>query len=310
MKKLNNRQAHYPKEIKEAIINEVDLDYSLFLKFYDKCTSARVFVSFKCIKCGNQVRRSFKKLKSRKIINTPLCPKCVMKEACNDPGWKFRNSESQKKIQSTPEQKKKNAEGVSKFWRNNPEAKKRMGENVRAAYQKIDVRERHRKSQRQGFGLAGLFLWRNKLIEFHSSYELCFLIQTENNYKYKSIERCSFEIEYKKNNSDTLGFYWPDFLVDFNNKKYIYEIKSNWISNKTPLSNKIKASKVFVDKNKMGGFILADEDWFENNNMWIKRTARIKPIVRQLYLKNKLTLFSDKKIKRYLGCLYENKKNK
>ncbi len=310
MKKLNHKQLKYPNEIKEAIIKEIDLDYISFLKYYNICTSGNVFISFNCINCNIIVRRSFKSLKKRKLIKKPLCSKCVMKEVGKNEKWLKANSDAQKKIQSTPEQKMKNSIGVSKFWKENPEIKRKMGENVRKAYNKESVRKKHRKSLRNSHSLCGEFLWRNKKITFESSYELSFLIQTINIKRIIDIKRCDFEIKYIEN--DKNRFYNPDFIVNFNNKITIVEIKSNWILNKN-VNNfdlKKKATNYFIKNNKnYCKFLIIDEDWFKKNNMWVKRSSGIKPIVRKLFIQDKLKLFSDKKIKKYLGNLYEDKKN-
>lgn len=190
LKGLNPRHHHLPDDLKEAILAKEPVDYDFYLRRKNIYSSKTLRVKFVCEVCGAAHESDFKHLNRRKVVTGPVCPECVMCVATADAGWRERNSEAQTKIQSLPEQKAKNAAGVSRFWANNPEKLASMRESVIAANQREDVRARLRTRQTwNGRGVSGDYLSIWGWLAFDSSYELATLLALESNTDVKLVTR-------------------------------------------------------------------------------------------------------------------------
>lgn len=218
----------------------------------------------KCIKCNKEFiyMRVSQFLKNR--INKPekkdlwdTCSKCwLLLNTCLNPEWVEKNKKAQLLIQSTPEQKKKNADGVSKSWTLKRRKKmskwlKNRWKNDECFKQKVlknlswtsfnDGRyyEIMRKSLGTG-GLKGSY----KGIHYDSILELSFILYCEsNNISIKRYDLCGIKYLDENNKERT---YIPDFII---NNSTIVEIKGYGLYyNKNYKRNicKLNALKEFV----------------------------------------------------------------
>ena len=297
----------YNKNIIRYIYEGKDIPFSEWIT-YTYPRSKNVFCSINCIKCYQKTRLPTKRLARRVLIKDELCIKCAAESIYTNQHWLAANSEAQKRIQSTPEQKLKNAEGVSRFWKNNPDKKEQVRQKLLDRYKDLSYKERVCKASKQLFALSGMYHFRKKSwIEFESSYELCFLMWAENIANIKWIRKCKFYIPYIYENKPRM--YFPDFLISRDGKKIITEIKSI----KTPFYNeeknnaKIIATQEFINSMSYDGYYFIDEAEAEKIGMELRRSARIRLICKRLYAENKLKLNSKKHIEKYLGIKDETK---
>lgn len=289
------------KEILELIYQNKDIPFSIWSK-EKSVKSKNVFCSLTCIKCGRIERKSTKYLAKRTLILEEICTKCGKYEIYNRKEWLRANSEAQKKIQSTPEQKRKNAEGVSKFWKNNPDIKEQVRQKLLSYYEDPKYKKMVADSRSKNFhALSGKYKFRNKWVEFGSSYELCFLLWLENKTEYQVPRKCKFHIEYEY--KERIRYYYPDYILLKNNEKILVEIKSK----KYPFFDeeknnaKIKYTEKFIANNNIDKYWFIDEDIAKNIGLIFKRSSRIKKTCKDLYSEDKLILFSKEKKKRYIG---------
>ncbi len=236
---LNPRHHHLPDDLKAAILAKLPVDYAFYLKHRNCYSSKALKVVFDCEVCGSRHESDFKHLNKRKVVNGAVCPKCVMKVASADESWRSRNSEAQMKVQSLPEQKAKNAAGVSKFWSENPEKLAKMRENVIAANQREDVREKLRSRQSwNGRGISGDYLSKWGWLHFDSSYELATLLAFEQNDDVKMVRRGPI-IEYE---FEGVRQYFVDYEVEFvDGIKWWCEVKSGYIGKRREKFGKLRA---------------------------------------------------------------------
>ena len=147
-------------------------------------------VEFTCESCGAAHRSDFKHLNKRKVVMIALCPKCVMRALADDAEWRAKNSAAQKIAQVRPETLRKNAEGVSRFWRENPDKLEQMRLSVMAAQQTETTKLKYRaRSGYNGRGIAGVYLSKWSWLPFDSSYELAFIVQLESREDIRTLKR-------------------------------------------------------------------------------------------------------------------------
>lgn len=245
LKGLNPRHHHLPDDLKKAILAREPVDYAFYLKHKDAYSSAALKVRFVCEGCAAFHDSNFKHLNKRRVVVGAFCPKCVMKTVTSDEGWRERNSAAQLKIQSLPEQRAKNAAGVSKFWAANPEKLALMRESVIATNQREDVRERLRARQTwNGRGISGDYFSVWGWLAFDSSYELATLLALEKNENVKSVKRGPV-IEYEFEGARQ---YFVDYEIIFHNGvKWWCEVKSGYVAKHVDRMDKLRAklSKAF-----------------------------------------------------------------
>lgn len=225
---LNPRHHNLPDELKAAILANMPVDYEFYLRFKDVYSSKRLKVIYACEVCGAEHMSDFKHLNKRKVVTAPVCPKCVMKVVGSDEAWRKRNSESQARVQCLPEQKAKNAAGVSKFWANNPDKLEKMRENVIATNQREDVKAKLRaRGGWNGRGISGDYLSKWGWLQFDSSYELATIVALESREDILSVKRgpiIKYEFE------GVSREYFVDFEVVFvSGLKWWCEVKSGYV---------------------------------------------------------------------------------
>lgn len=301
------RETLYGKEITDFIKINNYVTYDMMELAQIKTKS--IFVKFVCDNCNNEVLCRCYQVLKRKSYLKKICYTCLPKVMCNNVEWRKKNSDAQLLIQSTPEQKLKNSLGVSKFWKENPEIKQQMAENVKKAYEDPEVRERWLRSMdhKQASALAGIYKFDSGIeLEFGSSYELCFLKYIEETHPDWIIRRCEWTIKYRFNERNKT--YLPDYLLILNDKKILIEIKSTRFQYYD--ANKQKAKLESINSLISGGNI--DEYWFIDEehelakSIDFKRSTKIKPLCKILYKNNKLKLFSKDKQLKYIGSICED----
>lgn len=237
---LNPRHHHLPDDLKAAILTKEPVSFAFYLKHKDVYSSKALRVKFDCEICGAAHESDFKHLNKRKVVFGAICPKCVMKVATSDKGWRERNSKAQLKIQSLPDQKAKNAAGVAKFWASNPDKLARMRENVIAANQREEVKEKLRARQSwNGRGISGDYLSAWGWISFDSSYELAVLIALEKRTDVETVRRGPI-IDYAF--EGVARQYFVDYEIIFTNgEKWWCEVKSGYIGKRREKLDKLRA---------------------------------------------------------------------
>lgn len=294
------------QEIIDLVLSGMDIPFKLWSETrYPRSKS--VFCKISCNICGNVSRIDTKHLSKRVMVFEEVCGKCAISYVTKNPEWIAKNSASQKLIQSTPEQKRKNAEGVSRFWQENPDKKEQVRQKLLEKYKDPKYKKMVLNSRgRSTFALSGEYFFRDKSwIEFGSSYELCFLLWAENALEISSIRKCKFSIPYFFEEKDRL--YFPDFLIVKNGKKIIVENKSifNYFFDSKKNEAKVFATLDFLKKMGYDSYWFIDEDEAKKINLTLKRSSGIKLLCKILYKKNKLKLFSEKHMKRYIGVKNE-----
>lgn len=236
---LNPRHLHLSNDLKVAIMAGEPVDYAFYWKYKETYSSKTLKVRFNCEVCGGVHESDFKSLNKRKLVTAAVCSKCVMKVVATNEEWRKHNSQAQLKIQSTPEQKRKNAAGVSKFWADNPEKLSAMREKVMAANKSEEAREklRNRKSW-NGRGISGNYLSIWGWISFDSSYELQTLLALEADKTVKTVKRGPV-IQYEFEGSRQ---YFVDYEVLFDDGvKWWIEVKSGYIGKRRENIEKLRA---------------------------------------------------------------------
>lgn len=225
---LNTRHLKLPVELQTAIRDKSAVTYSFYERFKSYYSSTALKVCFNCECCGAEHVSNFKHLNKRTLVKSPVCPSCVMKVVTNDVSWRSANSKAQLEIQSTSSQKKKNADGVSKFWKNNPDKLQHMREACVAYNQSELGREKNRqRKQHNGRGISGDYLSKWGWLNFDSSYELAFILHLEMRGDLVFVKRGPI-IEYQLNGRGHQFF--MDFEVGFDSgQRWWCEVKSGYV---------------------------------------------------------------------------------
>lgn len=293
----------YRQSTRDALLARKYLTYEEYMLDAQTCKGPNIEVRFTCAACGIEHKANAKQLSKRTVVNSPLCPNCVMKSVTSSRAWREKNSDSQKKIQSTAEQKRKNAEGVSRFWREHPEQKRIMAQHVKETFSQPEVRERWRKSLRPGNrGLVGTLRLKNgQKIRFESSYELCFLFWIESRYPEISIRRCNFLIPYTYEGRTKI--YIPDFLLVYKGWKGLFEIKSLFFHHfdlRRDLAKQDAAAVLRRDRH-IDVYVQINENTANNLGIELLRSQRIKPLCKLLHNQKRIAISNRLKAERYIG---------
>jgi hypothetical protein len=298
---LKNKR-HWTERACRKILRNEPLSWTEYL-LYNPCTK-NVKVQINCTICSKASSANSKKLSNRKHIKTEVCNTCILKATTNTALWKETNSQAQLLIQSTPEQKAKNAKGVADFWATHPEVKERVRQKLIQKMQDPVYKKKWLDSikDNQPHALSGKFLFRERQwIHYGSSYELCFLVWAEGNLDIQHIRRCDFFIEYTY---DKVRHYNPDYIVVWQNStKSLVEIKSvKWKHyDEAKVLAKNKAAKQFIVNHDIQDFLFITENHPWADAIHFRRTARIKSLVRSLHRQNKITLSNTKQRDKYIG---------
>ncbi|MFA6678968.1 MAG: zinc-ribbon domain-containing protein [Candidatus Methanomethylophilaceae archaeon] len=240
-----------PIPINEMLIHENELNKHL-----------KWDVSGTCYSCGNHFVTTWNSLLARKKhAKEEFCGKCLRKEQFTEE-WRRHNSEAQKKVQGTPEARRKMSEILKEVHRKDPEIRKRIGESLRRGYkehperrEKVseDLRKRWKDAEGQqkfmgrGFYYGWVFT-RCGRIFFASSWELMFLLWCDNNIEVCSFKRCTDHVPYKTILGKPSNYY-PDFEMEIGGTQYVVEIKGN-LSEFETVQRKKEAAESFYFGNK------------------------------------------------------------
>lgn len=299
--------SRFPEEVKTQMSEYGFIDFDTYSRFRN-LKSRKIFCKFNCSSCSEEEILSTKAIGKRIFVKEAICRKCVSKYMATHPDWIQKNSEAQKKIQSTPEQKLKNSIGVSNFWKNNPDVKERVAKKIAKRYQE-DAEYRRKVndgSRNNTFSLKGEYLFRDSFwIKYESSYELCFLIWAEKNKDISKIRRCNFSIEYTFDNSKFN--YFPDYVIFIDELKYLVEIKSiknfHYTKRKEKELEKINTAKKFVKENNFKEYLFISEEHALANEISFRRSSGIRPLCKLLNSVGKLKINSEKHRLKYLGVI-------
>lgn len=155
------------------------------------------------------------------------CQKCFLKlRTVDSPEWIEKNSQAQLIAQNKPEQKIKNANGVSKSW--TPDRKQKASENFKNRFANDPIfREKMICNPKVSSKLGGLKGYYNN-IKYDSALELSFIMWCEHN----SIPIKKYDLDpmhYIDENNEHRS-YFPDFII---NDCDIIEIKGlGWFYHK------------------------------------------------------------------------------
>lgn len=209
-----------------------------------------------CQKCGLEKNYIVKQYRRRDWNKEELCGNCYLDKRCyRNPDWIQKNSQAQLIAQNKPEQKKKNAIGVSKSW--DKERKRKASKLMQCRWGKASKAEKKKmlqnlewtqksdkkfnqimaKSHKSKSGVYhGLF--------YNSLLELAFILVCEArkiNIKRYDLEPIPYQDEQGK-----IRYYHPDFII---HDKVVAEIKGH-VFNKDGgefrLDLKNKAASIFL----------------------------------------------------------------
>jgi hypothetical protein len=101
--------------------------------------------------------------------------------------------------------------------------------------------------------------------------------------------------------------YLPDFLIFKNNKKIIVEIKStkNNFFKEDKNKQKIIATQKFIKEMNYDEYWFIDELEAEKIDLEFRRSNGIKSMCKLLHSQSKIKIFSEKKLKDYVGVKSE-----
>lgn len=239
-RKVTRKHEHLPEELREAIRVGAPVSYDFYMKHRAVYSTATMKVLYDCSVCGAPHLSNFKHLNKRTRVSDPLCPKCVMGAVTSDDGWKRANSNAQLKVQSLPEVRAKNAAGVSRFWRENPERLEAMRARVLAAQQTSEVKDKYKARQAwNGRGISGDYLSKWGWLTFDSSYELALLVALEKRDGVKAVRRGP-TIEYV--HEGVVRQFFVDFEITFvDGKKWWCEVKSGYVGTRRDKLSKLRS---------------------------------------------------------------------
>lgn len=191
---------------KEPIPWELYLEYK---DLYNK--GCRISINITCSECNQEKLVSWRKIANRKYANNlPICNDCINKYSSNLEESRKINSEAQKIAQNKPETIIKRNKAVKKVC-NTEQMKIKRKYNAKKLWEKEEYRNKIFGSH---YTLKGYY----DNIKFDSSYELSALV-----YFKDKITRCNESIPYFYN--DEWHNYYPDYILEYENKKIIIEIK-------------------------------------------------------------------------------------
>ena len=195
-------------------------------------------VSGVCIRCGTKFTSSWNNIWLKKAFRgLEVCGKCSRKEQFTDE-WKSHNSETQKRIQGTPEARIRMSNILKKSWENDPNRHLRVSRSLKRVYENnIELRRKISEASRRnwlkpghqekvsGYGYHhGWYLSRCGKVYFASSWELMFLVWCDNSEDVIKFGRNRDAIPYEKP-KEGMAFYHPDFDIALCDRNVVVEIK-------------------------------------------------------------------------------------
>jgi len=191
-----------------------------------------------CKKCGEKFESSWHNIWLKKAFRgKEICGKCARREQFTEE-WRKHNSESQKKVQGTPEARKRMSDILKKAWSENPAIRQKISDSLRRVYannpelkKKIGdaLRRRwkdpanHEKFTGHNYH-HGWFVCRFGRIYFASSWELMFLLWCEKCRDVSLVKRCCDHLPYRKPDGGIANYY-PDFECQIGSDTCVVEIK-------------------------------------------------------------------------------------
>lgn len=298
-------QANYPEVLLESIKHDTPVSFSIYEEFRH-LKSRRVKCKLNCIVCHEVDVMNFKELGKRVNVKDEVCRKCSLKYATSSVEWKEKNSQAQLKIQSTPEQKLKNALGVSKFWKDNPEMKEQVRQKLLSRYNNPEKKAAFllaNSIDKKTYTLGG-FLQTKQFgnMYFDSSYELCYLLWLDKQAAITHVSRFNDWIPYTY--EGRIHHYQPDYiLTKSNNDTVLVEIKSSLSRFFDPKKNmaKIAVAETYCLNNRITEYQLIDENSLLAKEICFIRSCNIKLLCKILYSEGRLELNSEELKRRYIG---------
>lgn len=286
------------KKYGDLIADELEKEGSISWESWAKTgfclRSKKTLVRILCVSCKTMSIENTK-AKGKRVYKTQTCRNCALKMATSSEEWRTKNSISQKLIQSTADQKLKNAIGVSRSW--TPERKTRAAALTKLRHSDPIFAERWMgaSAKAQKVALCGEYLFRGSWIDFGSGYELSFLVWAEGNLTIQEIRRCAFSIPYKLVDG-SCHRYFPDFLLLTESEKVLVEIKSIKTRhyNKEKQEQKEKAVAELVESKVFSRYELISEEHPLAGEIKFRASGRIRYLCKILAKQNKLRLRSKK----------------
>lgn len=195
-------------------------------------------VEGRCSKCGKAFVSSWNNIWLRKAYRgQEICGRCGRKEQFTDE-WRHNNSEAQKKVQGTPDARRRMSKILKDSWDSDPSIRKRISQSLLQTYDGNDgLRKRIGDASRRNWRRAeyqamvtghgyhhGWFLSRCGRVYFASSWELMFLLWCDGCLDVLEFGRCQDAIEYEKPGGGK-AYYHPDFRLVTGSGVSIVEVK-------------------------------------------------------------------------------------
>jgi hypothetical protein len=264
-----------------------------------------------CIICGCKFEMLWSRFCRRINSETKMksiCGLCAVKVATNSNEWKKKNSESQLKVQGTPEARKRMSEilkksrkedptiseriskSLKKTYRNNAELRKKISEASKRNWEREEYKQ---KVSPRGFHHGVFHSKDNGDIYFASSWELMFLVWCEDNKDIIKFGRCKDRITYKKPSGKSARYH-PDFEVKFKNETWISEVKGSR-SDYDLVSRKREAAKEFYggESNKL--YIMVYKEDLKRLGCFKGERKKLREWIKSLVEKGMVTYYGGPK---------------
>lgn len=229
-------------------------------KIYGECKKCEENFIYSAIKKFMRSRKNHPDKKSE----WRRCQKCWLNlQTSDNPEWVEKNRKAQIVAQNKPEQKLKNAEGVSRHWRENPERKIKASNTLKRRWEEESgfkekalnnlnwtqrKDDRYNTIMKKSLGTGG-YKGIYKDMRYESALELSYIFWCEEN----SIEIKRFDLEnidYIDENGDQRQ-YIPDFIINDNTIVEIKGLGLYYQKNYQRNIQKIKYLKVWVEAKQM-----------------------------------------------------------
>lgn len=231
---IGQQQRHnIPEELQFKGSKKNPIKWGIYIKYKNSYSKqSKKWIKIVCQECNENKLIQWRKVANRKYSkDLPICSDCINLYKSNLTKVKKINSKAQKIAQNKPKTLEKNRKSQLKRYKNNPELKKYLSDKLNNFYQ-----SKEGKKIRKFLSKNSQELWKNKEyrekcssygnylsgyyndILFNSSYELSFLVYYEG-----YVERSNIIIPYKLNGKTKN--YYPDFILNQDNKKILVEIK-------------------------------------------------------------------------------------
>ena len=227
---------------------------------------SKVVVSFECECCGKESVAQYRRISQRKYLrNEPICSDCIMNQTTLNDTWRENNSKAQlvaqnrpevvnkrnkavKQAMARPEHRKKKSDAMKKRWKD-PEQASLMRNNLEKIRKDPSVLEKQQLKNRFHTGYYDSKFGR---MFYNSSWELGFIKYCESSKFVGHLARCSFYIEYYYDGKKRK--YFPDFIMENDDKRFIIEIKGGWGDPKMVEAKKQAALRFVESRDDINGY--------------------------------------------------------